>query len=277
MYGIYGYPTVGYGYGTPSPIMGGSPASSSEGMASCITTPPFMPLVPIGMFPPYVMDVNGQPRPMFASSPPCQKCGHHNNIPTVPRHTCDTEDPLDNSKSNCNCKGKKGKKTTVNKKQKTPKCPRKLKFNQGSSVLSSNPPKKRGRPPKTASTAHESYAAIEDSDSEGEYFSPLTTKRKKPEAYDREMPSKGLAQTISDMSLNYDMKNSRNRPSVVTQTISNKAFKSVPVLECISRQNSSVNESKHIENGGRIPALNSLLDMGDASIMGITKAMKNGP
>lgn len=274
MYSIYGYPPVGYGYGTPSPIMGASPASS-EGMTPVIATPPFMPLVPIGMFPHYVMDVNGHPRPMYAS-PPCQKCGHQNS-PTVPRGTCDTEDPLDDSKDNCKCKGKKGKKAAANKKPQTPKCPRKLKFNEGSLNRSpSNPPKKRGRPSKkTATSTQDSYAAV-DSDSEGEteYFSALATKRKKADLYDGDTPSKktnGLIRTISDMSLNNDLQLSSSNSSIVTQT---KPFKSVPLLECLSRQNSPVNESKHIDNGGRIPALNSLLDMGDASIMGITKAMK---
>ncbi len=268
MYSIYGYPTVGYGYGTPSPI-GGSPVSSSDGMTPCIS-PPFIPLVPIGMLPPScIVGVNGQQRPMFSASPPCQKCGHHN---TSIAHN--TENPLVNSKDNYRCKGKRGKKAAAVKKQKTLKGPTKLKFNEYSSNGSpSDPPKRRGRPPKKAVTIIQDSA--EDSDSESEYFSTLTTKRKKDFSYDYEVTpiktSGGLVRTITDINLSNDLQVSSSHPSVATKT---KPFKSVPVLDCISHQNKSVSEIKNIENGGRIPALKSLLDMGNASIMGITKAMK---
>ncbi len=281
IYSIYGYPTVGYGYGTPSPINGVSPVS--PGGATPCMTPPFMPLVPVAMFPPYVMDVNGQPKAMFS----CQKCGHQNSPMIPPGSTCDTEDPMDNSNGDCSCKGKKRKKTTTakkpaNKKPKTTKCTRKLKFNEDSS--SSSPPKKKGPPPKKAVTKllvqnEDSYVEVEsDNEDSIDHFSPLASTRKTTGFYDEEnfqglseeiQEAEGLIGNTSDMSLN-DVLRPYRKPAFRSRR---KPFKAVSVLDCVSLQESSADESEHKANGGRIPALNSLLDLGDASIVGITKAM----
>ncbi len=288
IYSIYGYPTVGYGYGTPSPINGVSPVS--PGGATPCMTPPFMPLVPVAMFPPYVMDVNGQPNAMFA----CQKCGHQNSPMLSPGSTCDTEDPLENSIGDCSCKGTKRKKTTTakktaNKKPKTTKCTRKLKFNEESSnVSSSRPPKKKGRPPKKAATKvvvqnEDSYVEVEsDNEDSIDHFSSLSSTSKTTGFYDRDFQglseeiqeAEGLVGNTSDMSLNDAIRaRSYSKPAFRSQAIRRKPFKAVSVLDCVSPQESSADESEHKANGGRIPALNSLLDLGDASIVGITKAM----
>ena len=129
----------------------------------------------------------------------------------------------------------------------------------------------------------DSYVEVEsDNEDSIDHFSSLSSTDKTTGFYDRDFQglseeiqeAEGLVGNTSDMSLNDAMRaRSYSKPAFRSQAIRRKPFKAVSVLDCVSPQESSADESEHKANGGRIPALNSLLDLGDASIVGITKAM----
>ena len=170
---------------------------------------------------------------------------------------------------------------TPRKKMKTPKCTRKLRFEQ---ETKKQPLKKTKLPMREVEQPDEdSYIDVESDDNESlELFSP-TANVSSSVVSDREGHSfrwlgeqikeaEGLVCNSTEMSLH--SRNEQAPTSNSTQAVQSRPFKALPVLECISLAEGSTTRCSELADEEGIPALHSLLDMGDASIVGIQNAMK---
>ena len=293
MYGMCGLPAVGYGYGTPntSPIMSISPASS--GYTTPFISPSFMPFMPVNMLTPCMMDYSGRTWPKV--TPPCQNCGHYNS-PLKPGSMSASgsgESPIGKPVGKRKYTKRKNSKTTTTprKKMKTPKCTRKSQFQQETKKqpLHSKKTKPSTReieqPPmrEIEQQDEDSYIDVESDDNESlELFSPAANVsssimsdkeghnfRRLGEQIEE---AEGLVCDRTEMSLH--SRNEQAPTGSSSQAVHSRPFKALPVLECISLAEGSRTHCSDSADEEGIPALHSLLDLGDASIVGIQNAMK---